>query len=81
VILSNGQLAGYVERGARSAITWSATESAVVSGMVDVAKRRKGTTSLATVNGESTLSSPLGSALLNAGFVTGYKGVTYRPPR
>ena len=81
VILSNGELAGYVERGARSAITWSATESAVVSGMVDVAKRRKGTTSLATVNGESTLSSPLGSALLNAGFVTGYKGVTYRPPR
>ena len=81
MIISNGELVGYVERGARSAIVWPAPEQVVVSGLVDVAKRRKGTTTLATVNGESTLSSPLGSELLNAGFVTGYKGVTYRSGR
>ncbi len=81
VVLSQGELAAYVERGARSVLTWPDKESAVVSGLVDVAKRRKGTTTVATIDGESTLASEIGAALLNAGFVTGYKGVTFRPSR
>jgi ATP-dependent Lhr-like helicase len=78
VILCNGELAAYVERGARSVLTWVENEPAIVAGVLEVAKRRRGTTTVATIDGLSALSSPMGAALLDAGFVTGYKGVTYR---
>ncbi len=71
----------FVERGARSVLTWSEDEASIVAGALDVAKRRKKATTIATINGQSTLTSPLGAALLTAGFATGYKGVTYRRTR
>jgi ATP-dependent Lhr-like helicase len=78
VVLSDGKLACHVERGARSVLTWTENEPVIVAGLLEAAKRRRGTTTIATIDGQSTLSSPLGAALLDAGFVTGYKGVTYR---
>ena len=79
VILADGALAAYVERGARSILTFTEDEAAIVSGLIDVGKRRRRTTTIASINGQSALSSPLADVLRQAGFVTGYKGVTYRP--
>jgi ATP-dependent Lhr-like helicase len=79
VILADGMLAGYVERGARSILTWVDDEAVIVSGLIEVGKRRRKSTTIATINGKSSLSCSLGDALLQAGFATGYKGVTYRP--
>ena len=79
VILADGVLAGFVERGARSMLTWLDDEAVIVNGLIEVGKRRSNPTTIATINGESCLSSRIGAALLSAGFVTGYKGVTFRP--
>jgi ATP-dependent Lhr-like helicase len=81
VILADGILAGFVERGARSMLTWLDDEAVIVNGLIEVGKRRSKPTTIATINGVSSLSSSIGAALLSAGFVTGYKGVTFRPGR
>jgi ATP-dependent Lhr-like helicase len=81
VILADGILAGFVERGARSMLTWLDDEAVIVNGLIELGKRRSKPTTIATINGESSLSSSIGAALLSAGFVTGYKGVTFRPGR
>jgi ATP-dependent Lhr-like helicase len=81
VVLADGHLVCFVERGARSVLSWSEDEASIVAGILDVAKRRNKTTTIATIDGQSTLTSPLGAALLAAGFATGYKGVTYRRNR
>lgn len=81
VVVASGHLMCFVERGARSILTWRDDEASIVAGILEVAKRRKTTTTVATIDGNSTLTSPLGNALLAAGFATGYKGVTYRRTR
>ena len=78
VVLVDGRLAAFVDRGARSVLLWDADDAAVASGLVDMARRRKKTPTVAKINGESALTSPFADALLAIGYVTGYKGLTYR---
>jgi ATP-dependent Lhr-like helicase len=81
IVLSNGALAAFIERGARSVLTWSDDDNVVVSGLVATSRRRRKSTTVTKINGESALSAPLAVAMRAAGFATGYKGLTYRPPR
>ncbi len=81
VVLADGELVAYVERGARSVLTWGDAEAEVVSGLVDAVQRRRRPATVTTVNGEAALKSPLAAAMAEAGFVTGYKGLVYRPKR
>jgi ATP-dependent Lhr-like helicase len=79
VVLVDGRLAAFVDRGARSVLTWEDDPTLIAAGLIEVAMRRKGTTTVAKINGESALTSPLNEALHTVGFVTGYKGLTFRP--
>ncbi|MCP4251516.1 MAG: DEAD/DEAH box helicase, partial [bacterium] len=54
VILNDGRLAAFVERGARTVLGWSTDSAIVASGLIGVAQRRKRTTTIARINGEST---------------------------
>jgi ATP-dependent Lhr-like helicase len=78
VVLADGQLAGFIERGGRSLLTFSYHEDALTAGLIDIAERGAGSITIATIDGESAHKSPLGDALLGAGFATGYKGLTFR---
>ncbi len=78
VVLSDGELIAFVERGGRSVLTFEEGEDAVTSGLLDIAERRRGSITVGKIDGESAHSSPLSGALLAAGFKTGYKGLTYR---
>jgi len=79
VIINDGSLIAFVERGGRSILTWDAEPSVLVAGVMDVARQRRRTMTVANINGESSMDSSLGEAMLAAGFATGYKGLTYRP--
>lgn len=81
VVLSEGHLAAFVERSARSVLTWDADAATVATGLVAVAKQRRNTTTVGKINGETALSSPCSEALLAAGFATGYKGLSFRRSR
>ena len=78
VILTDGRLAAFVDRGARSVLTWNTDPDLLASGLIEVAKWRSKQTSINKINGESAHSSPYSAALLAAGFVTGYRGLSYR---
>ena len=78
VVLHDGRLIAYVDRGARSVLTWDLDAELLASGLIQVAKRRGRQTTVAKINGDSAHSSPFATALLAAGFATGYKGLTYR---
>ncbi|MCP3998396.1 MAG: DEAD/DEAH box helicase [bacterium] len=79
VILDNGRLALFVERGARSVLTWDTDNGRIAAGLMEVARHRTSATTIAKVNGEAVLGSPIAESLVAAGFATGYRGVTYRP--
>ena len=79
VVIHDGMLTAFVERSARSILTWGEDESALVAGLIEVARRRSRTTTVSKIDGEPALTSPHAEALLAAGFATGYKGLTYRP--
>ena len=79
VVISDGDLLAFVDRGGRSVLTWDADPTLLSSGLIDVAKQRRRATTVAKIDGESSLASPFSGAMLSAGFATGYKGLTYRP--
>ena len=79
MILNDGELIAFVERGGRSVLTWEAEPSVVISGLIDVARHRNRSMTVAKIDGESSLTSRHREAMLAAGFATGYKGLTYRP--
>ncbi len=82
VILADGMLVGFAERGGRSLLTFADATELIVTGLIDIAQRsRSRSLTLAKVDGESAHTSALSGALLAAGFSTGYKGLTYRPSR
>jgi ATP-dependent Lhr-like helicase len=81
VILSSGELVGYVERGARRILTFANPPPELVAdALAEVARARRQTT-IETIDGQPASSGPIGTALQGSGFSVGYKGLTFRPKR
>ena len=82
VVLVDGELVLYLERGGKSALVFADDESVVLAacrGLADTARaRRLETLTVEQANGEFVYTAPLGRALRAAGFVESTKGLTLR---
>ncbi|MGP9018176.1 ATP-dependent helicase [Streptomyces sp. BR1] len=85
VVLVDGELALYMERGGKSLLVWptEADDPALVAAVEALAGAaragRLGTVTVERVNGEAALTSPLARALETAGFVPTPRGLRLRP--
>lgn len=85
VVLVDGELALYMERGGRSLLIWPAEPEdpallAAVEALAGAARAgRLGTVTVERVNGEAALTAPLARALEGAGFVPTPRGLRLRP--
>ncbi|WP_371499520.1 ATP-dependent helicase [Kitasatospora sp. NBC_00374] len=68
VVLVDGELSLYVERGGRSLLAWSAPEPATAALAQAVRAGALGTVTVERINGEAALTSALGTSLEEAGF-------------
>ncbi|MDX1690872.1 MAG: DEAD/DEAH box helicase [Acidimicrobiia bacterium] len=79
VVLVDGALAAFVERGGRTVLTWPDTDpgrvAAAVAGLGDRRIRRL---VVETVDGVPAADTALGRSLVEAGFAPGYKGLAHR---
>ena len=80
VVLVDGALTGFVERGGRTVLSFGAPDD-LAEGLVDLASRHGGRLTVATVDGEPAATGAAGAALRRAGFVPGYRGLTYATRR
>ena len=83
VILVDGKLAGYVERGGSTVSLWGAgvdLGEEVVPALADLASRHNRFT-IESVNDVSAASSHLAERLIEAGFAPAVKGLRWRGPR
>ena len=82
VVLVDGALALYLERGGRSALAFTDDEAVLRAATADLVKtataRRLDTLTIETVNGEFVLGTPIGFALRAAGFAESPRGLTLR---
>jgi ATP-dependent Lhr-like helicase len=80
VVLVDGELAAYLERGGKSLLTIGARDPAIWSdALVEAHKEgRIGRVTLERIDDEPARTSPIASALRDAGFADGYKGLTLR---
>ncbi len=78
VILERGRLLAFVDRGARSVLTWDADPESLAGGLMEVARWRKRRTTISKIDGDSAHGSRFAAAMQGAGFSVGYKGLTYR---
>ncbi|MBN9177678.1 MAG: ATP-dependent helicase [Microbacterium sp.] len=85
VVLVDGALVLYLERGGRSALAFSdddAVLAAAARSLVDAARaRRLDTLTVEQVSGAFVYGTPVGRALLAAGFVESSRGLTLRRQR
>ncbi len=85
VVLVDGALVLYLERGGRSALAFSGDEAvlaAAARSLVDTARaRRLDTLTIEQVGGEFVYGTPVDRALRDAGFVDSTRGVTLRRVR
>ncbi|WP_395294184.1 ATP-dependent helicase [Kitasatospora hibisci] len=83
VVLVDGELALYVERGGKSLLAWAQQEATVAAAAAALASAvRQGALGSVTVeraNGEQALGSALGTALEEAGFHATPRGLRLRP--
>ncbi|MBD0744712.1 ATP-dependent helicase [Streptomyces sp. CBMA152] len=85
VVLVDGELALYMERGGKSLLLWptEADDPALVAAVEALAGAaragRLGTVTVERVNGEAALTSPLARTLESAGFVPTPRGLRLRP--
>ncbi|MCI0345533.1 MAG: DEAD/DEAH box helicase, partial [Chloroflexi bacterium] len=82
VVLHDGELVAFLERGGHSLVTFGTTASADdwPAGLRLLADRgRRRSVEIRKVDGLPVLESPLAGSLKDAGFVDGYKGLVYRP--
>ncbi len=82
VVLVDGELVLYLERGGRTVLSFTADEDvnrAAARSLVQTAReRRLETLTIEQVNGEFVYTTELGRALRDAGFVESTKGLTFR---
>ena len=85
VVLVDGALTLYLERGGRSALAFTDDEAALRAAAVDLVRtaqlRRLDTLTIETVNGEFVLGTPIGHSLRAAGFTESPRGLTLRKGR
>ncbi len=84
VVLADGELVAFVERGAHSLVTFAATSAqpdwpAGVRWLADSGRRRS--VEIRKIDGEPASESRHAATLREAGFVDGYKGLVYRARR
>jgi ATP-dependent Lhr-like helicase len=84
VILHDGRLLAFVERGGKTVVTFpadTADETAdhhVAAGLADLADRRYRRMTVETIDGDPVATSRFSEVLLGVGFVAGYKGLTHQ---
>jgi len=80
VILGDGRLLAYVERGGRRLVTMAEenTIDAVAAEITALARRRYRRMTVETIDGAPAAQTPLGTALLAGSFVQGYRGISFR---
>ena len=82
VVLVDGELVLYLERGGKSALAFTDDETALAAAAADLARtardRRLETLTIEQVNGAFVLGTPIGQALRSAGFVESTRGLTLR---
>jgi ATP-dependent Lhr-like helicase len=82
VVLVDGALVLYLERGGRTALAFSDDERVLAAATADLARtareRRLETLTVEQVNGEFVYTTAVGRALREAGFVESTKGLTLR---
>jgi ATP-dependent Lhr-like helicase len=76
VVLDDGELVAFVERGGRSALAFTDDPGTFAAAVARVAPRHRRMT-LERVDGDSVSGSPWSEVLASAGFVPGYRGVTF----
>jgi len=83
VVLVDGDLAAYVERGGRTLLTFgsdSEVTDAALAALADAVQQgRLDQLTIESINGERALGSPLGAALESVGFRATPKGLRLRP--
>lgn len=82
VVIINGELAAYLERGGRSVITFDGAPQLrrwpeALASMIEQDRLRK--VEIAKANGENVGDTSVASQLVDAGFIRSYKGYVYRP--
>jgi ATP-dependent helicase Lhr and Lhr-like helicase len=80
VVLRDGDAAAYLERGARTLLTFPAgSDGSWVDGLASLVKDgRVRRIELRTIDGEPAVESPFADVLRTAGFVEGYRGLVLR---
>ncbi|WP_345801468.1 DEAD/DEAH box helicase [Microbacterium sp. AZCO] len=82
VVLVDGALTLYLERGGKSALVFTDDDERLAAAARDLAatarSRRLDTLTIEQINGEFVYSSPVGKALRDAGFVESPRGLTLR---
>lgn len=81
VVLVDGGLAVYVERGGKTVLTFTTDDDelrAAAVSLADAIKRSGGRLRIEKIDGEWGIGSPLGDALLNAGFAPTPQGLRLR---
>jgi len=85
VVLVDGALVLYLERGGRTALVFSDDEAVLAAACTDLAAtaraRRLETLTVEQANGEFVYTAPLGRSLRAAGFVESTRGLTLRRER
>ncbi len=85
VVLVDGALVLYLERGGRTALTFTGDEAVLGSAahaLVDVARSRAlGALTIEQIDGEFVYTTPVGRILRDAGFVESPRGLALRPAR
>jgi ATP-dependent Lhr-like helicase len=86
VVMVDGEAVLYLERGGRSMVTFPAFDDAHVASLAIAALMEHGGRhghglALERIDGVPAPESPAAAALIEAGFLSGYRGLTWRPPR
>ena len=76
VVLNDGALVAFVERGGRSALSFTGDPDVFAAAVAVVAPRHRRMT-LERVDGDTVAGSRWSDVLVTAGFVPGYKGLTF----